>query len=512
MSVVLQPRPAEVDFGALVSAGRELAFQSLSRKYRGSNGQFFTPYPIARFMAGMQSPGANIRILDAGAGVGALTLATVEFALRQGGVKAIDAVCFEKESAFQRILHENLEACQEACADRGVTFQFKVLSEDFILSASHQLAGECLFAGEPLGTFTHAILNPPYKKLRSDSEHRAALREAGIETSNLYTAFLWLSLLLLEPGGEMTAITPRSFCNGLYFRPFRQALRNRFRFDHIHSIEERRTAFSEDEVLQENIIFHGTKKGGAEDSVLLSTGNGAEISTSHRVLPREVQDDDRDAVIHLILNQTDAEVRSRIESLPCSLADLGIRVSTGPVVDFRAKDFLRQEPSSGTVPLLYPCHFNGQTVHWPKPGHKKPNAMLDAPAVESQFLPLGHYTLVKRFTAKEETRRVVAVVLSPEDLPEGTQRVGIENHINYFHSDHSPLSPKLARGLYCFLNSTVVDAYLRVFNGHTQVNATDLRKLRYPDSETLCELARACWNGVPITQELIDNQVEQIIR
>jgi len=321
-----------------------------------------------------------------------------------------------------------------------------------------------------------------------------------------------LGLLLLETGGEMTAITPRSFCNGLYFRPFRQVLRDRFQFDHIHSIEERRTAFSEDDVLQENIIFHGEKRTGVSETVLLSTGNGADISTSHRVASGEVQEHDHDAVIHLVLNQTDADVRSRIDSLPCSLSDLGVQVSTGPVVDFRAKEFLHADPSDSTVPLLYPCHFNGRAVHWPKPGHKKPNAMLDDPAVESQFLPIGHYTLVKRFTAKEEAKRVVAVVLSPEDLPDGTQHVGIENHINYFHSNRSPLKAELAKGLYCFLNSTLVDSYLRVFNGHTQVNATDLRKLRYPDQAMLMKLAEVCWGDTPITQEWIDAQVERIIR
>lgn len=512
MTAILQLKPVEIDFGTLVATGREEAFHSLSRKYRGSNGQFFTPFPIAQFMAGMQSTRPVMRILDAGAGVGALTLASVEAVLRKSGVNVIESVCFEKELVFQPILRSNLETCRKACANRGIEFSYTVIAEDFILSASRELAGESIFANEPIGSFTHAIFNPPYKKLRSDSEHRAALREAGIETSNLYTAFLWLGLLLLRSGGEMTAITPRSFCNGLYFRPFRKVLKDNFQFDHVHSIEERRSAFAEDEVLQENIIFHGAKRKEASDSVLLSTGNGAEVFTSHRVLPEEVQENGSDAVIHLVLNQTDADVRNRIESLPCSLSDLGIQVSTGPVVDFRVKEFLRPNPSSETVPLLYPCHFNGQAVDWPKPGHKKPNAMLDAPAVESQFLPLGHYTLVKRFTAKEERKRVVAVVLSPEDMPEGTLQVGIENHINYFHSARNPLLPELARGLYCFLNSTLVDSYLRVFNGHTQVNATDLRKLRYPDELTLVRLARACWSETPITQELIDAQIEQIIQ
>ena len=46
--------------------------------------------------------------------------------------------------------------------------------------------------------YTHAILNPPYKKLNSDSVHRALIRKVGIETVNLYTAFVALSALLMR--------------------------------------------------------------------------------------------------------------------------------------------------------------------------------------------------------------------------------------------------------------------------------------------------------------------------
>ncbi len=43
----------------------------------------------------------------------------------------------------------------------------------------------------------------------------------------------------------------------------------------------------------------------------------------------------------------------------------------------------------------------------------------------------------------------------------------------------------MAAGLACFLNSTVLDNYFRVFSGHTQVNATDLRNMKYPSGDRL---------------------------
>jgi adenine-specific DNA-methyltransferase len=40
-----------------------------------------------------------------------------------------------------------------------------------------------------------------------------------------------------------------------------------------------------------------------------------------------------------------------------SLSELGLGVSTGPVVSHRMKEYLEQEPTDGAVLLLYPHHF-----------------------------------------------------------------------------------------------------------------------------------------------------------
>ena len=53
--------------------------------------------------------------------------------------------------------------------------------------------------------------------------------------------------------------------------------------------------------------------------------------------------------------------------------------------------------------------------------------------------------------------------------------LGFENHLNVLHEDKHGLPEKLAYGLAAFLNTTAVDENFRRFNGHTQVNATDLR-------------------------------------
>jgi adenine-specific DNA-methyltransferase len=89
--------------------------------------------------------------------------------------------------------------------------------------------------------------------------------------------------------------------------------------------------------------------------------------------------------------------------------------------------------------------------------------------------------------------------------------VGFENHINYFHHDGRPLERLLAKGLVAFLNSTLVDIYFRQFNGHTQVNAQDLKALRYPDGNALIVLGRHLGDTLP-EQDALDLLVEEVIR
>src|SRR5439155_21029264 len=109
--------------------------------------------------------------------------------------------------------------------------------------------------------------------INTDSETRRLLSGVGIETSNVYTAFLWLTVRLLEDGGELVAITPRSFCNGPYFTPFRKELIHSTALRRVHVFESRKRAFADDEVLQENIILHAVK-AGTPSRVVVSSSHG----------------------------------------------------------------------------------------------------------------------------------------------------------------------------------------------------------------------------------------------
>ena len=472
-------------------------------------GQFLTPNPVAEFMASLfEIHRSEVHLLDAGAGAGALSAALVGGLCRDPRKpKRISITAYEIDAAQIEPLRARLEGCRRECERAGISFSATVLNEDFIAAAVPMVRGD-LFATES-PRFNTSIINPPYRKIRSDSSTRLLLRSAGIEASNLYAGFVALITRLLDKGGELVAITPRSFCNGSYFKPFREDFLDAMSLRRLHVFESRSAAFSGDAVLQENIIFHAVKGAPKPKRVVISTSSGERVGTvTERAVDfREiVSPDDAEQFIHLPTGDQHAQARRAMGRLSTSLSALGVSVSTGRVVDFRAKEFLRQQPGRDTAPLIYPCHFNGRFVHWPRGKSRKPNAIVSNEQTRELLVPAGVYLLVKRFTAKEERRRVVACIYDSHQIE--APLVGFENHLNYFHIAGRGLPMALAKGLAAFLNSTVVDVYFRQFNGHTQVNATDLRSLNYP-TRTELERLGARFSDPEISQEQLDSIVEE---
>lgn len=508
------PHSESASLTQIVDGRRREAMNKLDAEDKSAQGQFMTPRRVAGFMAslfGAQVDG-DVRLLDAGAGVGSLTAAFVEeFLSHKLDIGRIAVTAYEIDSMLAEEMQDTLMECQHMCERAGTAFAAELLQQDFIEAGAHQLGRghQLTFWYEPAHRFTHAILNPPYKKIHSESAHRRWLRSIGIETSNLYTGFLAVAIRLLEPGGELVAITPRSFCNGPYFKPFRELLLKEMSLLRIHMFESRTHAFKDDAVLQENIIFHAVK-GQAQKQVTLSVSENAEFSSMQsRVVDfaQIVRPNDPDLFIHIITSEEEQRLTERMKALPCTLDDLGIDASTGPVVDFRLKAYLRHDPEPGTVPLIYPVHCRNHFVVWPVVGGKKPNAIVDAELVQKWLYPKGRYTIVRRFSSKEERRRIVATVYDLNDGP--GEHVGFENHLNVFHCGREGLTPEVARGIAVYLNSTFVDVCFRQFNGHTQVNVKDLYNLRYPTLAMLEQWGKRVIGRIFPTQEEIDTWINK---
>ncbi len=285
----------------------------------------------------------------------------------------------------------------------GIKSEFQILSDDFLLSNAIRLSSPLFESFSP--SFSHVILNPPYKKISSQSVVKKALLKVGIDTVNLYTAFVWMAMRCIKQDGELTAITPRSFCNGSYYFPFRKAFLKSMALDNINVFESRTAAFSEDAVLQENIIFHARKQEQKPSHVTITVSSGYGIDDVPEVketpYSEVVKPDDNELYIRIPSDRVDNALGKQMDAFTSTLEDIGLEVSTGPVVDF-GESALQRNKTNDTVPLNYPESIQFGEVAWPPEKNRKSIAIKENEFTRKWLIPSGWYVLVKRFSSRRK--------------------------------------------------------------------------------------------------------------
>ncbi|MDR3113866.1 MAG: Eco57I restriction-modification methylase domain-containing protein [Endomicrobium sp.] len=474
---------------------------SMSAAHKNEYGQFLTPVSIACFMASLFSDvEKDVKLLDAGAGTGILSASFIEKHFNNS--RRILVTAYEIDRTIINMLEESLSLYKYY----PYNVSYKIINDDFILSEVEKIIKN------KNNVFTHAIMNPPYKKLSVNSNHRKFLSLLKVNVVNFYAAFMALALLLLKENGELAAIVPRSFCNGTYYNCFRHFINNKANINHIHLFKSRTGNFKDEDVLQENIIIYLTKTKERRKMIKISHSSD---STFADYKEEEYKYDD-------IINRESFELFINIpedknnigffnEKSACkyTLHELGIDLSTGPVIEFRMKKFLKKNPCDKYVPILYPEHFNCG-FKWPSDNLKRFNCIENNEITKKLFYKNGIYPVVNRFSPKEASKRIISNLYLPFNPK--CKYVAFENHLNVFHKNKSGLDLEIAKGLMIFLNSSFVDKMFRLFNGHTQVNAGDLKALRYPSESILREIGK--WgikNKDNLSQELIDIKIKRHI-
>lgn len=494
----------------------------LESEQKSALGQFFTPYPICLFMASLfTNMKGKISLLDPGCGVSSLSAAFIDELIKRNKesvknkVEKLKVTSYEIDKKLEIYIKEAFSIYDKELKKLKIDYELKYYMDDFIFLSSSP--GEL---ENKRNEYTHIIMNPPYKKILASSEHRKALSKVNIETVNLYSGFLALAIQHLKQGGELVAIIPRSFCNGPYYQSLRELILKETAIQHIHLFDSRTSAFADNDVLQENIIIHlikGKKQGDVKITTSpiadfhLDKETGSITATDKTVrtvlFSSIVNPNDKDRFIHIASNSRDQEVIDKLSIFNKTLKELNLEVSTGPIVDFRSREDLRQNIVDGAVPLIYPVHLKGK-IQWPIDSNK-PNAInISDKTRNSLWTNKGYYILIKRISSKEEKKRIIATVYDGT-LP--GELIGFENKLNVFHFKKKGIDKFIACGLYIYLNSTLLDKFFRLFSGHTQVNATDLRALHYPNLESLIRIGKKVEN-FNLEQKQIDKLLwEEII-
>ncbi len=465
-------------------------------KRRKAKGQVFTPPGVARFMAGLfRSLPKELRLLDPGAGTGSLTAAVCERVLKGQSRRDVEVHLFETDAALLQPLEETMKLCQKELGRLGHSFSYHVHDKDFLFASASDFGQQrALFpADASLEQFDAVITNPPYFKVNKDCKYTQLMADVIHGQPNIYAFFLASAAHCLRPGGELVAITPRSFCNGLYFRGFRRWFFNRMCLLHIHLFQSRTETFREANILQESVITLSRRLGNAARRVSITRSYGRESldSRNGQALSADLVLDEScgDVVVRVPETNKDAEILQYVEAWPKRFEDAGLRISTGPVVMFRVTRFLVGEANAkDAVPLLSAHNIRPFRTLWPVKKKKWPLAFRDCPDSRKHLLPIRNYVLVKRFSAKEESRRLTAACLLASQGVHA--RLALENHINYVYHADRELTDEEVFGIAALFNSVLLDRYFRTISGNTQVNATEIRTMKFPDVNCVRRIGR----------------------
>lgn len=486
-----------------------------------SLGQYFTPQVVAELIAKNFSEfksAKSLKILDPGAGSGILSCILCEkIAEWKHKPQHIELIAYEIDKTLVSILQKSFGYLKKWLDDQDISLTFSIYDSDFVLENAdilNQTLQQSLFSTKDFEDFDLIVANPPYFKV-SKSDPRAKAANAIVHGQpNIYALFMAIAAALLKEKGQLGFITPRSYASGLYFKKFRQNFFNQITPISIHIFDSRDKAFNKDGVLQENVILHGKKDSTMDrkkHEVKISSCNGlSDIGNINTIIIplTEIITAEEDYVLHIPTKITQREIVKIVKAWKHNLRSLGLDVSTGPIVPFRARDILAENPDEQNVPLLWLHNVKTMRVSWPV-GSRKPQYVKISQQVKKLLVPNGNYVLVRRFSAKEEKKRLVAAPLISKILK--SKFVGIENHINYIYRKSGELSEAETFGLAAILNSSLLDSYFRIFNGNTQVSATELRNLPLP-APRIIEKVGSFIKSADLDHQETDEKVVNLIK
>jgi len=479
-----------------------LAYAGTTTKdHKKSNGQFFTPLEIARYMASLSVPsGKEVVCCDPGCGHGVLTCALVEKLVAHGAT-SVHVDVFEKDLGVIPVLKENLDYLIDYFPE--VAISFDIHEENYLVWANKNFE-------TVKERYDLVISNPPYFKLNRGDINIQATDKFVKGITNIYAGFIVASIRLLKPDGEMIFIVPRSFTSGLYFKSLRRYLFKEIRLKHVHLFASRTKTFKADKVLQETIIFKANNREGTKVRVSVSQGAGdlnTDKPTAYQ-LTDLVDVASTEKILHLPASEQDFALVQKMLKLRYRLADHRIKVSTGRVVAFRAKDALFRENQKGMVPLIWMNAITSMKINWPVKDLDKPQYISGS--ATSLLIPTGKYILQRRFSAKEDKRRLVCCPITEADF--SCDQLGLENKTNFFYKIGGAFSQEELLGLSALLNSDLYDRYFRMINGNINVSATEMNLLPLPSLENIVKLGRyLIENSLSDKPEVFDDAIETIV-
>ena len=467
----------------------------LPQSYRSGQGIFYTPPSLTgRLLDMVHEAGVDwstARIIDPACGGGAF-LAPIALRMR-------DALKQLEPRTVINHIESHLTGCELDGFGAWMSQVFlEIALKETILAAGVNI-GSIIRIGDSLqdlvetNCFDAVIGNPPYGKLKLNSETRKKFERSLYGHANLYGLFTDLALQLVNPGGVIGYLTPTSFLSGEYFKKLRQLLLEESRPMEMDFVLLRKGVF--EDVLQETMLSTYVKKPCEDGPVRINQIETKEQNSIESVaiasfsLPAAST---RPWLLARLPEQ--AKLVVQMHGMHESLADWGYKVSTGPLVWNRHKEQLQKKGTSGLVPVIWAESItpDGRFVY--KTDRKNHAPFFKFVPGDEWLLTNEPCILLQRTTAKEQHKRLIAAAL-PALFIDAAGGVIVENHLNMIVPIKDRRQLVSQTTLSAFLNSKIVNDAFRCISGSVAVSAYELESLPLPSYKKLKKLETCLKQG-----------------
>ena len=444
-------------------------------------GRLFTKKDNARLMAGMlrlDQTKTVYTILDPGAGTGILAAAAIEEVCKKySACKQIFITCYENDPVFLPMLRDNLERIRKKCRhDYDVKLYVTVYEENYLTDSKKHYT--VTFFGDVIADkYDIIICNPPTELVEKKSPE--ALAVGGVTQLKISAAFLFAKLAgtHLEDNGQLVIVLPTLVASASQLTAFRKEMAKALSLESIHLFVGKRKNTKRAIPLKKNIILAYGKCPKPETiTISTTTETGKELVT----LPPLEYDfvvDKEDGSLTLPKSAEDTKIVKYISDFPETLTGLGLKMSTGLIIDSKCEGLLFTEPIKGSVPLIRPSAMVNGQISFPRPVKRQYIAPINPSLIQKN----KNMIIIKRVPAKSDDRFVNAAIYMAAQLP-SYRYISTHNKINFIDTKdkNTEICPRLAFGLFALLNSTIYDRYISIVSKSKQINSKEMRLLPLP--------------------------------
>ena len=463
---------------AVRNTGKLIREKSKSENVR--LGRLFTKKDTAKLMAGMLFIDAEktaFTVLDPGAGTGILSAAVIEEICRRAPLcKQIFLTCYETCEDFTPMLEDNLERIRKKCRhDYNIKLYVTLYKENYIVDAKNHYT--VTFFDTVEDKYDIIISNPPTKLIEKGSDE--AICAGGVTQVKIGAPFLFARMALrhLEENGQLVMILPTTYATASQLTSLRREMAERLAVNKIHLFVGKQKNLKRAVPLKKNfVISYRNGEKPSEISITTSTDYGKNI-TEFPPLPYDFVVDSENGMLTLPKSVEDTKIVRYISDFPETLSTLGLKMSTGLIIDSKCEGLLFTEPIKGSVPLLRTATIQGGTINFPQPIKRQ----YIAPVNPSLIQKNKNMIIIKRIPAKSDERFVNSAIYLASQLP-AYRYISTHNKINFIDTKdkNSEICARLAFGLFALLNSTIYDRYISIVSKSKQINSKEMRRLPLP--------------------------------